>query len=73
MPEWITDGFFADFNEPTQPEPAPAARKIIQIAAGTDGDNYSKLVWALCSDGTLWSLIGHPGYRWEPLPGIPTD
>jgi cell division protein FtsB len=64
--EWSTPA-----PEPASPEPAPATRKITQIAAGTDGDNYPKVVWALCSDGTLWSYIGHPKYNWEHLPAIP--
>jgi hypothetical protein len=56
-----------------KPIPNPATREITQIAAGTDGDNYPKVVWALCSDRTLWSYIGHPQYRWERHPDIPTD
>ena len=59
--------------EPTHPESAPATRKIIQIAGGTDGEDYPKVVWALCSDGTLWSYIGHPQYNWERQLDIPTD
>jgi hypothetical protein len=54
-------------------EPTPATRKITQIAGGTDGDDYPKVVWALCSDGTLWSYIGHPQYSWERQLDIPGD
>jgi hypothetical protein len=52
-------------SDVTPPEP----RRIIQIAP-TDRSDASAL-WALCNDGTLWSLLDN---RWLPrTPPIPQE
>jgi hypothetical protein len=60
-------------DEPTQPEPTPATRKIIQIAVDTSSETYSGCVFALCSDGSLWSRQDLYGKPWERHPDIPGD
>ncbi len=53
-------------------------RKIIQISAcgvpDTDTAYGYQLVFALCDDGTLWSIdytVTEP--NWKPVPPIPQD
>jgi hypothetical protein len=60
-------------DEPTQPEPTPATRKIIQIAVDTSSETYSGSVFALCNDGSLWSRQDIYGKPWERHPDIPGD
>jgi hypothetical protein len=52
-------------------------RKIIQIAATSEGkETYPQLI-ALCSDGTLWAIVdGEYGWgvaEWRELPKIPSE
>jgi hypothetical protein len=49
-------------------------RRITQIAIDpTSEDNYSAVIYALCDDGSLWSLRDLPGKAWERLPGVPDE
>jgi hypothetical protein len=57
--------------EPASPEPTPATRKIIQIAVDASSETYSGSVFALCSDGSLWSRQDLTGKSWERQPDIP--
>jgi hypothetical protein len=49
----------------------PATRKIIQIAVDATSETYSGSVFALCSDGSLWSRQDLTGKSWERQPDIP--
>lgn len=48
-------------------------RKIIQIAARSDGPDYGPLLYALCDDGSVWFKIPGKDSAWESFPPIPQD
>lgn len=44
-------------------------RKIIQVCSGaSQPEYYEPSLYALCGDGTLWSLAGS---GWHPIPNVP--
>jgi hypothetical protein len=51
-----------------RPPPPQRERKVIQIAA-TAGTNAEGELFALCDDGTVWTLT-YAG-QWHQLPAIP--
>lgn len=47
-------------------------RKIVQIAAAGEGPYTNATLYALCADGTVWSLaIRSGGIVWHAEPPIP--
>lgn len=50
------------------PPPPPRPRKIIQLTA-TAGTNAEGELFALCDDGTVWTLT-YAG-QWHEMPAIP--
>lgn len=46
-------------------------RKIIQIAIDPALELSSSVVYALCSDGTIWSRTDVPGREWSQMEGVP--
>ena len=46
-------------------------RKVIQIAANSEGDTTDALVFALCDDGTMWGRQIVMDGVWVQLPPIP--
>ena len=52
-------------------EPAPAGRKIVQIAALPETSSQFDTVLALCDDGSLWWLVWVPEQAWHRFPEIP--
>ena len=66
-----------DWGHENEPPPPVVPRKILQIAAvaipETDGSEYCEVVYALCSDGTVW-MKEFPGDQiWTKLADIPQD
>ena len=51
-------------------------RKIIQITATPDTDDYYAQIYALCDDGTVWRKTINPSGedgKWKPIENVPQD
>ena len=61
---------------PTHDGPGPTAfvpaRRLVQIAAGPTDSFRNEMLYGLCNDGTVWTLIRRPdGNAWMRLPPVP--
>lgn len=46
-------------------------RKPVQLAVRPGNEDWNPVVYALCDDGTIWSLLDGVGGGWQELPDIP--